>query len=78
MSLIHMSRGTGSRRSSVVIGETKLSDLSSESDIEIRSAGETVFTSSDVSGADDSDFETAIADLLDEVREGSSASKKQP
>lgn len=62
----------------MVIGETKLSDLSSDSDIEIRSAGESVFTSSDVSGADDSDFETAIADLLDEVREGSSASKKQP
>ena len=62
----------------MVIGETKLSDLSSESDIEIRSGGESVFASSEFYDADDTVFETAIADLLDEIRGGNSASKKRP
>lgn len=68
MSLIHEHRRTGSARPSVVIGQTRLSDLSSDSDIEIRSGGESVFGSRKVPNTDDAVFETAIADLLDEVR----------
>lgn len=78
MSLVHKNIAGRSGRFNVIVGKTRLSDLSSEADIEIASSADRISKADPTTAyVDDSILERALAELLDEVRSSKPRSRQR-